>query len=181
MPAVAGIILYGLYKGMRKMSATCLSRRDFLKGAGSVAALSFLGCAPTREELMAHLNSLPPAIAAPPVVYPRLPGNKVQAPENGCYVGMRKFSMDPTAREEARKQSRNLKNLDELVAWYDDPDHFYDKRASVHVTNHLEYYKDAFGRYPGIFVLSGHPKLFANFPYYQACAITTKGAIPYVN
>jgi hypothetical protein len=163
------------------MSALGFSRRDFLKGAGGAAALLALSCAPTKDALMESLKSLPQVQAAPPVVYPTLPDQKVQAPKFGCYTGMRRLSTDTQQKEEAIKRVRSIQSLDELITVSNEVGPVVDKNQSAYVTHDLEYYKNAFGRYPGIFALSGFPKLYMDFPDHQVSAVTSKGVIPYVN
>lgn len=121
------------------MSATGSTRRGFLKGVGSAAALLALGCTPTREELVAHLTSLSPVNAPLPVVYPKLPDHKVQAPEKGSLVKFHKLGLPSPIREQRKKIAHDAISFDNLVATFDKNWKHDDLVFSEHVINDLNY------------------------------------------
>ena len=104
-----------------------LDRREFLKAAGLAGvglagclAGSLSGCATTetpKPDIAASLSAIKPE----PVVYPKLPYNKIQAPESGCMVGFRKVyaalgGAEQNLIKERQRAQAATKDLDELLS-----------------------------------------------------------------
>jgi hypothetical protein len=158
-----------------------LSRRAFIKSiAGSAAGLC-LGCAPSKEYLTAEITKIQQT-SSPPMVYPKLPYQKVQAPENGCLVGFRRVyakSLPDANRREWNEITRSGTSIDDLASQFNDPK--WDNLLHPLVGDHVDYYKVALGRSPAIFVMYETPKLFLDFPSQQAAEVVNRGTIPYLN
>jgi hypothetical protein len=107
-----------------------------------------LGCAPTKEELMASVKSLPQVQAARSVVYPKLPYYKVQAPGNGCIIGMRRLIVNnpPESFRKAGEQvNRAAKSANDLIRAFDTPE--FNQSLAPCVREQLDYYKAALVNY----------------------------------
>jgi len=167
---------------------TRLDRREFLKAASLAGvgltgyfAGSVSGCATTevlKQEIASSLANIKPE----PVVYPKLAGNKVQPPENGCLVGFYKLhakSMPDSYKKEWMSKTRDSENLNDIVRAFNKPK--WDEVLSKTIGPHINYYEQTLGRKAGIFVLIDTPRLFLNFPTLQAAELKTQGIIPYLN
>jgi hypothetical protein len=165
-----------------------LDRREFLKTAGfagvglaGILAGFLSGCAttePPKPDIAASLSAIKPE----PVVYPKLPYNKVQAPEDGCFVGFRKvyaLSMPDVYKKEWGNLTRASDSIDDIAKAFNDPK--WDNTLSKVIGDNVEYYGKALGKNPGIFVLYETPKLFLDFPANQVAEVAKKGVIPYLN
>lgn len=162
-------------------------RREFLKTAGFAGvglagffAGSLSGCATTessKQDIIASLAAIKPE----PVAYPKLPYNKVQAPENGCFVGFRRvyaLSMPDAFKKEWMSNTRASESVDDIVSKFNDPK--WDTTISKVIGGHIDYYEKALGKKPAVFVMYETPKLFLDFPTKQAEQVTVRKAIPYL-
>ncbi len=157
-----------------------MTRREFLKaGVGLAAVASGLemisGCA---------TNETPKVMT---LVYPTLPYNKIQPPEEGCFVG---FFKEPEAyarlkdsrfipqRSSEIEAARRVSNFDEFVEMLK-KENFFEKMKKYPIGNEITYVEKAFGAKPFIFVLLG-PKLYSEFPVTQSTELAKRGIVPFV-
>ena len=92
-----------------------LTRRDFLKKSGLVAAA--LGVPSTFPLLSSRAATVgTESKETAPVIYPPLKGNKVQPPKNGCLVGFRKVHAEEPQgyRERLTGLTKDVKDIDGL-------------------------------------------------------------------
>jgi hypothetical protein len=159
-----------------------ISRRTFLKTLSLVAAAPTLGCAITEtksEQIASSLSAIKPQA----VGYPKLAGQKIQPPENGCLIGMR--------RAYARS---NISGFNEFLKILHDSRDFEDYENRLEsskwrelfkleeaVKSYAGYYREEFNQNPKILGLIDTPKLFRPFPSTEASIVSTHGMIPYIN
>ncbi len=126
-------------------------RREFLIKTGMAAfglTAALAGCAgPELKEKPSLATEKQPE----KVVYPRLPGQKVQPPESGCLIGFRRAVSDHPGQ-----------------TW---KERFY---------NYGDYYEKHLGRNPSIIVLMGPWSFLADFREESVSLYREKGMIPYV-
>ena len=172
---------------MKKQMLDTITRRDFLKLAamtGTTLGLeSVLGCATTQVPMQDIAASLA-AIKPEQVVYPKLPGNKVQAPENGCLVGFRKVYVpenDPVFIGKQKDMAGRAKNIDDYVTIANKERVMESIDIKGLITKNIQLYEQAFGAKPAIYVISDTPRLYLDFPEREAEAVASNSVIPYIN
>jgi hypothetical protein len=159
-----------------------ISRRTFFKTLSLAAAAPALGCAIAEikpEQIASSLSAIKPQS----VNYPKLAGQKVQPPENGCLIGMR--------RAYARS---NISGFNEFLKILHDSRDFddYENRLEPNkwrelfkleeaVKSYAGYYREEFNQNPKILGLIDTPKLFRPFPSTEASIVSARGMIPYIN
>jgi len=170
------------FEGERKdfLIAEDMTRREFFKaGVGLAAVASGLemigGCATTETPKVKTL------------VYPPLPYNKIQPPQEGCLVGFFKepefyarlkdsrFIPQHSAEIEA---ARRAKNIDEFVEMLK-KEKFFGKRRIYQIGNEITYVEKALSAKPFIFSLPW-PKLYSGFPAPQSIEVAKRGIVPFV-
>lgn len=164
-----------------------ITRRDFLKSVGLVAAATTFGCA-TAQTPKPDVASSIAAVKPEPIVYPKLPGNKVQAPEDGCMVGLRKVygTLGGAARQrdsmnEFSEASRKATNLDELLKLQKPVSDKYAPILLKNLATIITHYQEALAAKPRIIVMYESPRIYTDFKTDQAELIANKGGVPYAN
>ena len=150
-------------------------------GLAGILAGSLSGCATTdkpKPDVTASLSSVKPG----PVVYPKLPYNKVQAPENGCLMGFYRLhakSMSDSFKKEWMSSTRSADSVQDLAKAFNNPK--WDKILSETVIPYIAYYKQTIGKKPATLVFIDTPRLFLNFPTLQVTQAAKEGIILYLN
>jgi Glycosyl hydrolase family 26 len=157
-----------------------MTRREFLRtGVGLAAVASGLeviaGCVTTE---------IPKATT---LVYPPLPYNKIQPPQEGCLVGFFKepetyaglkdsgFIPQNLPEIEASRKTENFQGFLETLKKEKD----FGRRGGYQIGNEINYVEKALGTKPFIFSLPW-PKLYSGFPVPQVTQVAKKGIVPYV-
>jgi len=157
-----------------------ITRREVLKAGVGLAAVAgglgmIPGCATTET---------PKAMA---LVYPPLPYNKIQPPQEGCLVG---FFIEPEAslrmkdstfipqRSPEIEATRKAKTFDEFVEMLERAN-FFERIKRYQIANEIDYIEKALSAKPFIYALTW-PKLYSEFPLTQAIVVAKRGIVPYV-
>jgi Glycosyl hydrolase family 26 len=157
-----------------------VTRREFLKvgvGLGAVASglEMIVGCAATET----------PKVTA--VVYPPLPYNKIQPPQEGCLVGFFKESEADARLKDSRfipqhspeiEAAQRAKNIDEYLEMLK-KENFLEEMKKHQVGNEINYAEKNLNAKPFTFVLL-EPKLYFEFPVAESIAIAKRGIVPFV-
>jgi len=158
-----------------------ITRREFLKvGVSLAAAASGLGvvagCATTEK---------PKAIT---LVYPPLPYNKIQPPQEGCLIG---FFKEPEAslkmkdskfipqRSPEIEAAKRAKTFGEYVGMLK-KENFLQERKRYQIDNEMTYVEKALGAKPFLFALPWTTTLYEDFPVKQVTAVAKRGIVPFV-
>jgi hypothetical protein len=150
-----------------------MTRRQFLRaGVGLAAVASSLeiiaGCASTETPKVTTL------------VYPSLPYNKIQPPQEGCFVG---FFIEPEASLRMKDSTFIPQRSPEIEATQKAKtfDEFADmlKRGTSQISNEINYVEKALNAKPFIYSLPWS-KLYSEFPVTQAMAVAKSGIVPFV-
>jgi len=169
------------------MDSNSITRRDFLKSVGLAAAAATLSC--TTTEVPRPGQTVLPAESpkAEPIVYPPLPGNKIQAPENGCLIGFQKiyaaandYAAEALAREYASLAER-ARNNDERKKFQET---WLAKNEPIfvqNIKNNLKEYISFFGKKPYTYVLVDTPTLSAGFPEKVSTVVLEEGVVPFIH
>ena len=166
-------------KGDRKdnLIAEDLTRREFLKaGVGSAAVICglemFAGCATTETpKVMPH-------------VYPLLPYNKVQPPQEGCLVGLFRMSAmvyDRVFRDKLIEITNRARNVDEFVEMFKKEKGFFEGvMEKYRIADTIAFYKNALGAKPFIFAPDFSTDLYSPFPMANASVVAKNGMVPFI-
>ncbi len=121
------------------------------------------------------------------LVYPPLPYNKIQPPQEGCLVGFYKEPKSYARLKDSRfiaqqwpetEAARRAKNIDEYVEMLK-KGNFFEKMKRYQIGNEITYVEKALSTKPFIFLL-GWPKLYSEFPGTQAMEVAKRGIVPFV-
>jgi len=157
-----------------------MTRREFLRaGVGLAAFISGIemigGCATTETPKVMTL------------VYPPLPYNKIQPPQEGCLVG---FFKEPEAYARLKdsrfipkhlpeiEAAQKAKNIDEFVEMLK-KEKSLGKTGRYEIGNEITYVEKALSARPFIFSLPW-PKLYSGFPVPQTIEMAKRGIVPFV-
>ena len=157
-----------------------MTRREFMKaGVGLAAVASGIemvgGCATTETVKVMTL------------VYPPLPYNKIQPPQEGCLVGFFKESEADARLKDSTfipqhsaeiEAARKAKNIDEYIEMLK-KENFFEERERCAIGNEITYVEKGLNAKPFTFVLLDS-KLYFDFPVTESMAVAKKGIVPFV-
>jgi hypothetical protein len=165
-----------------------MTRREFLRMGVGVAAVAsglqvFAGCA-TTDASKGQVMASPAAIKPKLVIYPPLPYNKIQPPQDGCLVGLYKMpamAYYRVVQEKLIKIANKAHNVDEYVKMLKKEEGFFEgMKEKYRIDDTIAFYENAHGAKPFIFVPDSFAHLFSGFPMADASVVARSGMVPFV-
>lgn len=154
-----------------------MTRREFLKAGVGLATVTgglemVAGCATTETPKVKTL------------VYPPLPNNKIQPPQEGCLVGLYKMSAmsyDRVRQDKVIEIANRARNVDEYVEMLKKEKAFFEGvKEKYRIDDTIAFYKNALGAKPFIFVPDLFARLYLGFPVAEASVVAKNGMVPFI-